>query len=197
MGTLNKAEVEYRKNKDDEKNVRLVNGALGKVKEVFEKFQPLNHNKFVHAGMADYRGKMLVKINKYSISLQSERASKKIADKENKVEAEKEQAKINQHNSRPLRSPRPLGTRSKTRPSPQGLVDKSTGLAKAFEVFGKAETAYTNETDTAKKKKAQEVFGKAITNLADKLAKFTPQLRNKMAHPRHGLRAGQMMQLSN
>ena len=163
------------------------------MKEVFTAFKPLNHNKFVHAGMADYRGKMLVKINEYKISLQSERASKKIADVEHKEQAEKEQAEINQRDFVATPFTKAAWKTIRDKAVEQGMVNKSTGLPKAFEVFEKARTAYINENDQAKKDKAKETFGKAITNLADKLTKFDPKLRNKMAHPGMMYWRGQMI----
>ncbi len=193
LGTLNKAEVEYRKNQDDEKNVRLVNGALGKVKEAFDKFKPLNNNKFVHAGMADYRAKMLVKINEYLISLRSERDSKKLTDKDKKIEAQEEQTKINQTEFKATAFTKSAWNTLKDKAISQGLVDKSTGLAKAFEVFEKASTAHTNENDPVKKKKAQDLLGKAIVNLNDKLVKFDPRLRNKTPHSGMAYWKGQMI----
>ncbi len=170
LKTLEKAETNYQKNKDDEKNVRLVVIALNKVEEAFRKFKPLNRKKLTHAGMAGYRGRMLAKIKEYQLSFQNERKSK-------------EQAKQGE-------APKPDWAASdfsmtkkswetmKEEAIAEGLVDKKTGLGDAFSLFEKAKTAYDKETEPKKKDKAKNVLVKAVDNLEKKLTGFTPTVKS-------------------
>jgi hypothetical protein len=185
LNLFEKAQTEYQKNHADEKNVRLVIGTLNNVTKAFEKFKPLNHKKFIHRGMADYRSKMLLKISEYEKSFQNERAKKKESSNEQKEEDEKKKAEKREANKIDYKATpftKAAWKQIRDKGIKDGLKDKSTGLPKAFKIYEKALANYDNETDTGKKAKLRDTYLKAIGNLNDTLAKFEPKQTNKTEH---------------